>query len=201
MNRPANAVDLSDPAVRKLLRKAGLLNAAGPVQHKYLTTEDVRKAYAPRTPLKRSTTPLRRTPFKGRIKRTDVQEDGSFVLVTPDGQHFDWPEHHLPEEPSKGWNRRVHACFRWQVEDYMRDLGWRTWHCELEMRSEPDIWDLVCHRERELWLELKVRDTKGVANGLSAGQWQFGAALMHAGVEHHVITWPDDWEKFKELVA
>jgi hypothetical protein len=196
-----NVADLSDPLVRKRLRKAGLLNAAGPVQHAYLTTADVKAAYAPRTGIQRSTTPMRRTPFRGRIKKTDHQEDGSFTLITPDGQTFAWPEMHLPEEPAKGWNRKVHVCFRWQVEDWLRDNGWWTWHCEMEMRSEPDIWDLYCLRERDMWLELKVRGLTGVANGLTPGQWEFGARLDRTGREHHVITWPDDWEKFKELAA
>jgi len=190
-----NTADLRDPMIRKALRKAGLLNAAGPVQASYLSTADLRAAYAPRTPMERTT--MRRTP----IKRVRGGVEGVFEIVTPRGDRYAWPEMYLPEEPQPGWNRRVHACFRWQVEDYLADKGWSYWHCDYEPGSEPYFWDLVCHRDREVWFELKVRGPKGNANGLSAGQWEFYQRLLRAGCEAHVITWPDDWEKFKELVA
>lgn len=111
-----------------------------------------------------------------------------------------WPAGWIPEEPGKNFKRGRDDCFRWRVEDLLWSFGWKTWHITDPKLSDPGLPDLLCLRDRAMWIENKVRNMDGRPNPLSPAQQAFIAALTAAGEEVHCILWPDDWKKLEELV-
>lgn len=74
-------------------------------------------------------------------------------------------------------------------------LGWLVYHTFDSRCSEPGFVDLVCVRDRVLWLELKTQSGK-----LSAAQANWLDALTNAGQEAGCFR-PGDWGKLMELLA
>lgn len=181
----SNVVDRSDPRIRAALRRAGLLNAHNDVQSKYLSTADLR---APRKPGKG----IERKPFRRASIKRIATGPNSFELLLPDGRQVLWPDNYMPEEGDEGWQTTA--------EDMLAEAGWTFWHPEEPHLQEAGFFDLVCLRERVIWIELKVRSRDGKANGLNAAQKRFLAALFQSGSEAHVFLWPDDFETFKDVI-
>lgn len=146
-------------------------------------------AAKPYSTLKR--TPMRRTPMR---RQVNAAGESTIAGVL-------WPAGWIPEEPLKGYKRYRDDCFRWRVEDLLAAGGWAYWHLTDAKRSDPGVPDLWCLRDRIMFLELKVRNRDGKANGMSPAQYAFAARIHHAGGEYHCITWPDSWDELEKLVA
>ena len=130
---------------------------------------------------------MTRTPFRRKPAVTHT-EQGLVIAGKP------WPASWLPEEP----NRKVHeTSWRETVEQRAHAFGWeKQWHCRLTQQSAAGWFDEVFLRPgKALFVELKVRDRKGKANGTSKWQDEYIYAAIRAGLDVRVWTWPDDDEE------
>lgn len=110
----------------------------------------------------------------------------------------EWPASYMPEITPE---YRGQQTFHGMVGDELHLRKWKFWHCTDPRLSDAGFPDYVCFREREVWLELKVRDRNGKANTMSAGQIAFANTIIAAGGEFHDILWPDDWNKLVEVLS
>lgn len=108
-----------------------------------------------------------------------------------------WPVDYMPEiTPEYAGGPTFHK----KVGDLLFACGWKFWHCTDPFLSDEGFPDYVAFREREVWLELKVRDRDGKANTMSAGQRAFANTIIRAGGEFHDVLWPDDWDALVEVL-
>jgi len=94
---------------------------------------------------------------------------------------------------------QTEAAFQRAVEEKAAMLGWYTWHVNLPMRSKAGFPDVLCIKDRLLWLELKVYYENGKAGRVMPEQVAFHERLRAAGQEVLVVYNDDDG--WRELLA
>lgn len=109
-----------------------------------------------------------------------------------------------PRKPIGAARREAYQteqAFQRQVEDLAAMLGWYTWHVNLPQRSKAGFPDILCLRERVVWIELKVY-RKGGRGKVMPEQAAFHDMLRAAGQEVHIF-WDDteDWEKLCAVLS
>lgn len=146
-----------------------------------------------RSLIERASEELRRhnSTFKVKVKRQPKEQ----VIAG-----LAWPDNFLPEERPNLALRPDGDYFRNRVENELFAQGWKFYHNYDPVLSDAGFPDEVCWREREVWLELKVRDIYGVAGRVSPAQREFHATLIKAGCEVHIVTWPDSWDEFMDVI-
>ena len=103
-----------------------------------------------------------------------------------------------------GWQKE--SSFQRQVEDLFAYYGWLTSHSHLpfyDTAGWPDI-AAICTKagkERALFVELKVRDKKGRLPKPSPAQYRWISAMLKAGLDVKVWSWPDSWSEITQELA
>lgn len=82
--------------------------------------------------------------------------------------------------------------FQAKVIEYAESRGFLCYHTFDSRRSKAGFPDLVCVRERAVWIELKAE-----SGTLSKAQREWRDALKRAGAEWWEFR-PSDWETIKE---
>lgn len=84
--------------------------------------------------------------------------------------------------------------FMGAVVEYLRLKNWLVYHPFDSRRSEPGFPDLVCVKDRVVWIELKVD-----GGNLSVHQRKWLDKLEAAGEETYVF-FPCDWPTIKKVM-
>lgn len=90
--------------------------------------------------------------------------------------------------------KQTEKDFQAAVVEFLRLKGWLVYHPYDSRRSEPGFPDLVCVRERVVWIELKVDGGR-----LSPHQRKWLDQLENAGQETYVL-FPCDWPLIKRVM-
>lgn len=111
------------------------------------------------------------------------------------GKGREWPAFWMAEK-----------SFQSHVESVAAEYGWKTSHAHLPYFDTAGIPDLtmVCirpGRERALFVELKVRDRKGVFVPPKGAQADWIGWMRRAGLDVRVWLWPDDDDAIHEELA
>lgn len=85
--------------------------------------------------------------------------------------------------------------FQAAVVKEAKRMGWLCYHTYDSRKSQAGFPDIVCVRDRVLWLELKTETGK-----LSAEQANWIDALQAAGQEAGCFR-PSDWTRLMEMLA
>lgn len=89
---------------------------------------------------------------------------------------------------------QTHAQFQTAVVDYLTIRGWECWHDNDSRRNKAGLPDLLCLRERCVWVECKTERDR-----LRPEQRRFIARLKAAGQEVHVWK-PRDWPAIEKVM-
>lgn len=98
--------------------------------------------------------------------------------------------------------RRKEAAFQRAVEDFAQKLQWYVWHNYDARRSGKGFPDLMCVKDRIVFLELKVYYDNGRAGRVMPEQENFHAMLSLAGAECYVVYDDEDgWKQIAEVLS
>lgn len=89
--------------------------------------------------------------------------------------------------------KQTEAEFQAAVVEFLRLKGWLVFHPYDSRKSEPGFPDLVCVKDRVVWVELKVDGGR-----LSPHQRKWLDKLEAAGEETYVM-YPADWDTIKRV--
>lgn len=92
--------------------------------------------------------------------------------------------------------------FQRQVEAKAQMLGWYTWHVNLPMRSKAGFPDVLCIKDRLVWIELKVYRENGSAGKVMPEQVAFHERLRAAGQQVLVVyNDSDGWDEIVRVLS
>jgi hypothetical protein len=98
-----------------------------------------------------------------------------------------------PEQSTTG-TKESEKSFMGRVIAFAKERGWKVYHTFDSRRSEPGFLDLVCVRDRVLFMELKK---DGETPTKAQKEWYH--ALLNAGALAFVF-WPGDYETIMKLL-
>jgi hypothetical protein len=90
---------------------------------------------------------------------------------------------------------RDEAAFQRWADDFATLQGWWCWHAYDPRRSRAGLPDLVCVKDRVVWIELKVYYESGKGQ-VRTSQTNVHQMLREAGQEIHVVYDDSDGRAF-----